>query len=180
VRPSISLYIDSTIAASVSRSAQLVGSSRIRIGASFKALKRARHTDTLRLTAAYSGGWSVRDAGEVTTRFGRYRDYVACSRGELSAAKHAYVATHSGWFSDRSVCYLAAGRPVILQDTGFGQSLPTGRGLLAFSTLAEARDCIERVNADYQAHCSAARQLASDFLHFQKVLGPVLEIALST
>jgi hypothetical protein len=125
-------------------------------------------------------GWSIRDAGEVTTRFGRYRDYVACSRGELSAAKHAYVATHSGWFSDRSVCYLAAGRPVILQDTGFGQSLPTGRGLLAFTTLEEALDCIERVNADYQGHCSAARQLASDFLHFQKVLGPVLEIALST
>jgi hypothetical protein len=125
-------------------------------------------------------GWSVRDAGELTTRFGRYRDYVACSRGELSTAKHAYVATHSGWFSDRSVCYLAAGRPVILQDTGFGQSLPTGRGLLAFTTLEEAVECIERVNADYQAHCSAARQLASDFLHFRKVLGPVLEIALST
>jgi len=124
-------------------------------------------------------GWSMRDAGEVTTSFGRYRDYVVHSRGELSAAKHAYVATRSGWFSDRSVCYLAAGRPVILQDTGFGELLPTGRGLLAFATPEEAVECIERVNANYRAHCLAARRLAIDFLHFRTVLTPVVEAALS-
>jgi hypothetical protein len=131
------------------------------------------------VAAFRAAGWWTRDAGDVTTSFERYREYVMRSRGELSAAKHAYVATHSGWFSDRSVCYLAAGRPVILQDTGFGDLVPTGCGVLAFSTAEEALDCIERINKDYQTHCSAARRIAKDAFDFRAVLPPLLDAALS-
>jgi hypothetical protein len=127
-----------------------------------------------------NAGWSVRDAGlEVSTGLEAYQAYIRNSRGEFSAAKQAYVKTRSGWFSDRSVCYLAAGLPVILQDTGFSDLLPTGRGLLAFSTVEEAADCIERVNADYLAHCASARDLAEDILSYRVVLPRLLDAALA-
>jgi hypothetical protein len=129
-----------------------------------------------RLRAA---GWSVRDAGEeVSTDVATYRDYIRCSRGEFSAAKNAYVKTRSGWFSDRSVCYLAAGRPVVLQDTGFTDWLPAGRGVLAFATPAEAADCLERAARDYPAHCAAARELADRFFDYRVVLPRLLDAAL--
>ena len=86
------------------------------------------------------------------------------SRGEFSVAKNVYVATRSGWFSCRSVCYLAAGRPVVVQDTGFSELIPTGLGLLAFSTPEEAVSGIATVEADYPAHQAAARELASHAL----------------
>lgn len=127
-----------------------------------------------RLTAA---GWLIRDGGAVSTNLSTYRAYLAASRGELSVAKHAYVKSRSGWFSDRSVCYLAAGRPAILQDTGFSDWLPAGLGVLAFSSLKEAVDCIERVNADYLAHCLAARELAERFFSYKVVLPRLLETA---
>ncbi len=136
-------------------------------GADAKVLERLR-----------TAGWLVRNAGEVSTDVSTYRTYITGSRGELSAAKHAYVKTRSGWFSDRSVCYLAAGRPVILQDTGFSDWLPTGRGALAFSSVEEATDCIERVNAEYQAHCRAAKTIAERIFSHQVVLPQLLEAAL--
>jgi hypothetical protein len=120
-------------------------------------------------------GWSVRDGGEVSANVSTYQTYLTRSLGEFSAAKNAYVKTHSGWFSDRSVCYLAAGRPVILQDTGFSDWLPTGWGVLAFSSLQEAVGCIERVNADYQAHCLAARELVEQTFSYKVVLPQLLE-----
>lgn len=123
-------------------------------------------------------GWLVRDAGEVSQDVATYRAYITGSRGEFSAAKHAYVKTRSGWFSDRSVCYLAAGLPVILQDTGFRDWLPTGRGVLAFSTTEEAADCIERVNSEYSAHCRAAREIAASVFDHRVVLPRLLEHAL--
>jgi hypothetical protein len=124
-------------------------------------------------------GWSVRDAGvEVSTDLDTYRDYIMRSRGELSVAKHAYVKTRSGWFSDRSVCYLAAGLPTILQDTGFTEWLDAGRGVLAFTTPAEAAECIARVNADYAAHRRAAREVARAVFDHAVVLPRLLETAL--
>jgi hypothetical protein len=105
-------------------------------------------------------GWSVINSEDVSRSPGDYQSYVQRSRGEFSVAKNLYVATRSGWFSCRSTCYLAAGRPVVVQDTGFSEVIPTGQGLLAFSTLDEALDAIHRVEHDYPAHQAAARRLA--------------------
>jgi glycosyltransferase involved in cell wall biosynthesis len=87
------------------------------------------------------------------------------------------VASNSGWFSDRSACYLASGRPVVAQDTGFGRRLPTGEGLLAFSTVEEAVEALEQVNADYDRHAAAARRIAVDELDSANVLGDLLDHA---
>jgi hypothetical protein len=122
-----------------------------------------------------STGWSIRDGGEVSREVGTYQNYIAGSRGEFSASKNAYVKTRSGWFSDRSVCYLAAGLPVILQDTGFSDWLPTGEGILAFSSLEEAANCINEVNASYSAHQRAARQIAEEKFSYKRVLTRLLE-----
>jgi hypothetical protein len=88
----------------------------------------------------------------------------------VSAAKNAYVKTRSGWFSDRSVCYLAAGRPVILQETGFSDWVTTGRGLLAFTTADEAAECIEAVMSNYDAHRRAAADTARRIFSYDVVL----------
>ncbi|MEH2414936.1 hypothetical protein [Nostoc sp.] len=127
-----------------------------------------------------AAGWLIRDGKEISASLSTYRTYLTGSRGEFSVAKQAYVKTRSGWFSDRSVCYLAAGRPVILQDTGFSDWLPTGQGALAFSSLEEAVGCIERVNTNYQAHCQAARKLAEQFFSYKVVLPRLLETVLTT
>ena len=119
-------------------------------------------------------GWRVRNGGEVSTDVGTYMQYVRASRGELSVAKHAYVKTRSGWFSDRSVCYLAAGRPVILQETGFSEWLPTGRGVLSFSSVDEAAARIEDVNGAYESHRIAARKLAETVFGHDVVLPRLL------
>ena len=122
-------------------------------------------------------GWRLASPAELVGP-DAYREYLAGSRGEFSVAKHAYVATRSGWFSDRSVCYLAAGRPVVLQDTGFSEWLPCGRGLLAWSDAREAVECLERVESGYAAHSRAARELARERLDYRVVLPPLVEAAL--
>jgi hypothetical protein len=132
--------------------------------------------DQHRLRAA---GWSVRDAGEVSADVRAYMAYIAGSRGEFSAAKHAYVKTRSGWFSDRSVCYLAAGLPVILQNTGFTDWLHTDHGVLAFSSVEEAADCLERVDAEYQTHCDTARVIAERHFSYRAVLPALLDRTLA-
>jgi hypothetical protein len=109
-------------------------------------------------------GWSTVDAIAVSRDLWAYRDYLQRSKAEFGVAKHAYVATRSGWFSDRTACYLAAGRPAVVQDTGFSRYLPTGDGLFAFGTAEEALDAIARINADYAAHCWAAGAIARE--HF--------------
>lgn len=139
----------------------------------------ARDTEIAEITKSLQTGWLVRDGGVISANLSTYKTYLAGSRGEFSVAKHAYVRTRSGWFSDRSVCYLAAGRPVILQDTGFSDWLPTGHGVLAFSSLEEAVDCIERVNADYPAHCLAAREVAEQTFSYKVVLPRLLETVLT-
>jgi hypothetical protein len=122
-----------------------------------------------------TAGWSVCNGGDVSADLSTYQAYILGSRGEFSAAKHGYVKTHSGWFSDRSVCYLAAGLPIIVQDTGFSDWLPTGQGVLVFSSLEEAAECIEQVNADYPAHCRAAREITTQTFSYKVVLPRLLK-----
>jgi hypothetical protein len=122
-----------------------------------------------------AAGWVVRDAIDVSRDTSVYRQYITSSRGEFSAAKHAYVKTRSGWFSDRSVCYLAAGRPVVVQDSGFSDWLPVGRGVLPFSSLDEAVECIERLNGDYATHSQAAKEIADHTFDYAKVLPRLLD-----
>ena len=110
----------------------------------------------------------------VSTTPSVYRSYLQSSRGEFSVAKNVYVATRSGWFSCRSVCYLAAGRPVVVQDTGFSEFIPTGAGLFAFRTLEEAVAGINAVESDYTRHQQAARDLARTHFGSDRVLGELL------
>ena len=120
-------------------------------------------------------GWSVVDSHEVSTTAEVYRAYLQRSRGECSIAKNVYVATRCGWFSCRSICYLASGRPVVVQDTGFSEFLPTGRGLLVFSTPEEAIHAIETVESDYRTHQQAARAVAEAHFGSDSVLAALLE-----
>jgi hypothetical protein len=119
-------------------------------------------------------GWSVRDALEVSVELDVYREYIVGSRGEFTVAKDQNVRLRSGWFSERSAQYLAAARPVITQDTGFGSYLPTGRGLFAFSTMEEILDAVERINACYSAHSRAAVEVARAYLNYDVVLPKLL------
>src|SRR5262249_27761307 len=106
-------------------------------------------------------GWQIESPQAVATPE-LYREYVTGSAGEFSCAKGGYVGTRCGWFSDRSACYLAAGRPVVLQATGFEDLLPTGRGLFAVRTAEEAAEAIRMIRADYHLHSLAARALARE------------------
>jgi len=125
-------------------------------------------------------GWVAEDGPTATLTPQDYQDYIANSRGEVSVAKHVYVALKTGWFSTRSACYLAASRPVVVQDTGFSTILPTGRGLHAFSTEDEAAAAIAAVEGDYAAEMQAARNIA--FAHFdaRQVLSRLIDDAFAT
>ena len=120
-------------------------------------------------------GWRVVDALDLSREHLPYRGYVAGSRGELSVAKDQNIRLRSGWFSDRSACYLAAGRPVVTQDTGFGNVLPTGRGLFAFRTADDVVSALEAIEGDYAAHRAAARDIASEYFSAERVVGELLD-----
>jgi hypothetical protein len=122
-----------------------------------------------------ANGWRLRDAHSFTIDPWPYRDYVRSSRGEFTVAKDLNVRLRSGWFSERSACYLAAGRPVITQDTGFGKFLPTGAGLFAFKTMEEIIAAFESVNSDYEKHSRAARAIAAEYFKAETVLAKVLQ-----
>jgi hypothetical protein len=115
------------------------------------------------------------DAEEAVPDPFSFRRYVQDSAAEFSVAKEMYVATTSGWFSDRTVRYLASGKPALIQDTGLARHFPLGRGLLAFRTLEEAVDGVERISSDYDSHCEAARRIAEEFFDSEKVLGELTE-----
>ncbi len=119
-------------------------------------------------------GWHVTDAAEISGDPKTYREYIQNSRGEFSVAKNVYVATQCGWFSCRSVCYLAAGLPVVVQDTGFTEFLPSGEGLIAFATIEDAARGIETVERDYARHQRAARELARTYFASDVVLRDLL------
>jgi GT2 family glycosyltransferase len=120
-------------------------------------------------------GWRVRDGLEVSRGIDDYRDYVGASRGEFTVAKDQNVRLRTGWFSDRSATYLASGRPVLTQDTGFGTALPTGEGLFAFSDLEQAVAAVEQIDADYSRHARGARHVARECFGHEVVLGAMLE-----
>jgi GT2 family glycosyltransferase len=121
-----------------------------------------------------SHGWSVRPATTVSQDSQAYRSYICASRGEFSVAKDQNVRLRSGWFSERSACYLAAGRPVVLQDTAFGNFLPSGEGVLSFTDLDSAAGAIESLNTHYQRHRRAARDIAREYLDSDVVLRDML------
>jgi hypothetical protein len=125
-----------------------------------------------------SRGWRLVEAPAVSGDPWSYRDYLAHSFGEWSVAKNAYVESRSGWFSCRSACYLALGVPVIVQDTGFGSAIPSGAGVLKFSTLEEAQAAIESVIADPERHGEAAREIAEEYFDAGKVLARLIDQAL--
>jgi len=121
-----------------------------------------------------ANGWHVVDAFEMSLDPWPYRDYICGSGAELSVAKDMVARTRSGWFSERSACYLAAGKPVITEDTGFGCALPTGEGLFAFRSADQALAAIEAVNADYERHSRGARAIAEAYFDSDKVLARML------
>ena len=106
-----------------------------------------------------------------------YRDYIQRSKGEFTVAKDQYVRLDTGWFSDRSACYLAAGRPVITQETGFTKNYGGKEGLLSFRTVDEVADAVKRINADYAKHSRAARDVAREVFEAESVLESVLDRA---
>jgi hypothetical protein len=124
-------------------------------------------------------GWSVAEAGEVSRSIDTYRDYIEGSMGEWSVAKNGYVQGQPGWFSERSACYLAAGRPVVVQDTGLQDVLPTGHGILVFRTLEEAAHAIHEVQSDFSHHSNAARALAGEHFDSASVLSRLVEEAMN-
>jgi hypothetical protein len=144
------------------------------------AVRAFLHTEPRRKPAELLAhfGWGVVDS---TLRCGdadSYRNYVLSSLGEWSVAKHGYVAARSGWFSGRSGCYLAAGRPVVLQDTGFSDVLPTGLGLLAFTTPDEAAAAIAEIARAPGRHGKAAREVAEAHFDSAEVLSAIVEVAM--
>lgn len=125
-------------------------------------------------------GWNCVDAFPVSANLDVYRNYLSSSRGEFSVAKHTYVNTNSGWFSDRTECYLAAGRPAVVQDTGFSAHVPTGRGLIAYRTPEQAIAGLEEMAANYDRHCRAAREIALAHFAPEVVLPPLLEACVAS
>ena len=123
-----------------------------------------------------SHGWSVTSPAEMSLDvFGAYREYIQASRGEFTVAKDQNVRLRSGWFSERDACYLASGKPVVAQDTGFGNVLPTGEGLFAVNDVDEAAAAIEAINSDYERHCRTARAIAEEFFDAPAVATRFLE-----
>ena len=120
-------------------------------------------------------GWQVVDGPEQTLTPATYQEFIHQSRGEISPAKHVYVAMRTGWFSCRSACYLASGRPVVVQDTGFSSVYPGGEGLLPFNTAEEAVAGILEIEGDYERHARAARAIADEYFDSNKVLGKMIE-----
>lgn len=120
-------------------------------------------------------GWTLVAPDEVATTPAAYRAFIASSTAELMIAKGMYVQARSGWFSERSICYLASGRPVVAQDTGLAERYPLGAGLLAFDTLDEAAACVESIASRYARHADAARALAEERFDSDRVLARLLE-----
>src|SRR5437667_3661950 len=138
------------------------------------ALANIDEADRARL---FSHGWRLRDPYIATKSAGSYRRYVLGAKREFSVEKDCYVRLNSGWFSDRTVCFLAAGRPCVVQDTGFTSRVPTGLGLLAWRTVEEAADALDRVAKDYARHARAARALATEFFEARVLLPQIMRSA---
>lgn len=131
--------------------------------------------ETKDLAALHSNGWQLIEPRFAAPTPDAYQAFIQRSKAELGVAKSGYVESQCGWFSDRSACYLASGRPVVAQDTGFSRHLSTGEGLLAFHGIDDAVDGMERVAGDYARHSRRAREIAEDCLRSDRVLNALLE-----
>lgn len=125
----------------------------------------------------HDNAWENTDSIPISSDIDRYRDYIQSSRAEFTVARDQYVRPRTGWFSDRSVCYLAAGRPVITQSTGFEDHVPTGRGLFAFKTTDDVLAAIDSIESDYAGHCRAAAEVGEAYFGSDAVLGSLLRRA---
>jgi hypothetical protein len=122
-------------------------------------------------------GWRLTSPLQMSVDYWLYRDYIQRSKGEFTVAKDQYVRLNTGWFSDRSACYLAVGRPVITQETGFTKNYGAKEGLLSFRSLDEIPDAVKNINSDYAKHSRAARALAREIFEAEKVLRSILDRA---
>jgi hypothetical protein len=139
------------------------------------ALMHSRASDRKRLRAA---GWTLVPSLEMSLDvFGAYPGYIRASRAEFTVAKDQNVRLRSGWFSERDACYLASGKPVVTQDTGFSNVIPTGEGLFGVDDLQGAIDAVEQINADYRHHCEAARAIAGEYFDAVRVAEHLLSSA---
>jgi hypothetical protein len=120
-------------------------------------------------------GWQIRESLDFSFDVDAYRAYIGQSRAEFTVAKDQNIRLRSGWFSDRSASYLACGRPVVTQETGFSNILPTGEGLFAFSTMEEGEEAVRRINSDYERHCRAAARIAREWFDYRVVLGEMVD-----
>jgi hypothetical protein len=132
-------------------------------------------TDEDAIPQLTSYGWRVIDGISLSLDIAPYRDYILGSRGEFTVAKDQNIRLRSGWFSDRSACYLAAGKPVVTQDTAFGNILPIGRGLFSFQSMQDILAAIDAIQSDYARHCRAAREIAEEYFAAEKVLRGLTE-----
>ncbi|MEO7501204.1 MAG: hypothetical protein ABIW94_01070 [Gemmatimonadaceae bacterium] len=122
-------------------------------------------------------GWRCVDTAGISSDVDSYRSYIQRSRGEFTVAKDQNIRLRSGWFSDRSASYLAAGRPVITEETGFSNILPAGEGLLSFQTMDDALAAIDSVESDYAGHCRAAKEIATEYFAAEPVLKSLMSRA---
>jgi len=143
---------------------------------------RTRETCTIALGAPKavqerlrSHGWTILDSRAPTADPWTYQGFIAGSKAEFSVAKHGYIVSRSGWFSERSAAYLASGRPVVVQDTGFTRWLHAGGGVLAFATPEEALAQLDVLNGSYERHCRRAREVACEYFDSAKVLSQLLD-----
>jgi hypothetical protein len=119
-------------------------------------------------------GWRIVDSIGVSQDIARYRAFIQNSRGEFTVARDQYVRPNTGWFSDRSACYLAAGRPVITQETGFSKFLPSGMGLFGFRTMDDILTAVDTIEGNYAGNCRAAREIAAEYFAAEKVVGSLM------
>ena len=124
-----------------------------------------------------SHGWRQSGSVEISRDADLYRQYIQKSRGEFTVARDQYVRPNTGWFSDRTVCYLAAGRPVITQETGFSKFIPSGRGLFGFRSMEEILAALDAIESDYPAHSRAASEIAREYFSADRVVGSLMERA---
>jgi hypothetical protein len=120
-------------------------------------------------------GWSLADSVVISDQVDLYRAYIQQSRAEFTVARDQYVRPRTGWFSDRSVCYLAAGRPVITQETGFSKYVPSGKGLFGFTTMNDVLAAVDEIESDYEGNRRAAREIAAEYFAADKVLVSLME-----
>jgi hypothetical protein len=141
------------------------------------ALALAIHRDeTADLASLNENHWTLLDPARVVDTPARYQQFIQQSKAEFGIAKSGYVASRCGWFSDRSLCYLASGRPVIAQETGFSRYLPTGEGLFAFEESQDVCHAVDALRINYSRHSKAARSLAENYFDSDKVLSRLLEM----